>query len=81
LESSLMIWLGFVSGRLFGWSKLESLFAGSIIANSSTTIVAKAFAEQGVRGPLRELVVGILRSGGARIRLRRPSWRCSSARP
>ncbi|HEX2673004.1 MAG TPA: cation:proton antiporter, partial [Polyangiaceae bacterium] len=60
MQSSLMIWLGFVAGRLFGWTTLESLFTGSIIAISSTTIIAKAFDEQGVRGPLRELVVGIL---------------------
>jgi len=60
LQSSLMIWLGFVTGRLLGWTTIESLFAGSIIAISSTTIIAKAFDEQGVRGPLRELVVGIL---------------------
>ena len=60
LETSLMIWLGFVIGRLFGWTTLESLFTGSIIAISSTTIIAKAFDEQNVRGPLRELVVGIL---------------------
>ncbi len=60
LQSSLMIWLGFVSGRLLGWTTLESLFTGAIIAISSTTIIAKAFDEQGVRGPLRELVVGIL---------------------
>lgn len=60
MQSSLMIWLGFVSGRLFGWTTIESLFAGSIIAISSTTIIAKAFDEQGVRGPVRELVVGIL---------------------
>lgn len=60
LQSSLMIWLGFVTGRLLGWTTLESLFTGSIIAISSTTIIAKAFDEQGVRGPLRELVVGIL---------------------
>ena len=60
LESSLMIWLGFVAGRLFGWTTLESLFTGAIIAISSTTIVAKAFDEQRVRGPVRELVVGIL---------------------
>ena len=39
---------------------LESLFAGAIIAISSTTIIAKAFDEQGVHGPLRELVVGVL---------------------
>jgi CPA2 family monovalent cation:H+ antiporter-2 len=60
LQSSLMIWLGYVTGQLLGWTRLESLFAGAIIAISSTTIIAKAFDEQNVRGPLRELVVGIL---------------------
>jgi CPA2 family monovalent cation:H+ antiporter-2 len=60
LQSSLMVWLGFVTGQLLGWTTLESLFAGAIIAISSTTIIAKAFAEQGIGGPLRELVVGIL---------------------
>jgi monovalent cation:H+ antiporter-2, CPA2 family len=60
LESSLMIWLGFVTGRVLGWSTLESLFTGALIAISSTTVIAKAFDEQRVRGPLRELVVGIL---------------------
>ena len=34
LQSSLMIWLGFVAGRLLGWSVVESLFAGAIIAIS-----------------------------------------------
>jgi CPA2 family monovalent cation:H+ antiporter-2 len=60
LQSSLMVWLGFVTGRLFGWSTVESLFCGAIIAISSTTIIAKAFDEQKIRGPLRELVVGVL---------------------
>lgn len=60
LETSLMVWLGFVVGQLFGWSTVESLFAGAIIAISSTTIVAKAFDEQKIAGPLRELVVGVI---------------------
>ena len=60
LQSSLMVWLGFMIGRLFGWTSLESLFAGAVIAISSTTIIAKAFDEQGITGRLRELVVGIL---------------------
>ncbi len=60
LQSSLMLWLGFVTGQAFGWTTLESLFAGSIIAISSTTIIAKAFDEQNVRKPLRELVVSVL---------------------
>ena len=60
LQSSLMVWLGFTIGRLFGWTTLESLFAGAVIAISSTTIITKAFEEQGIRGKLRELVVGVL---------------------
>jgi len=60
LQSSLMLWLGFMLGRLFGWTSLESLFTGAIIAISSTTIIAKVFDEQHVGGKLRDLVVGIL---------------------
>ncbi len=60
LQSSLMIWLGFITGQAFGWTTVESLFVGAIIAISSTTIIAKAFDEQNIRGPIRELVVGIL---------------------
>jgi CPA2 family monovalent cation:H+ antiporter-2 len=60
LETSLMLWLGFMAGRLLGWTSLESLFAGGVVAISSTTIVAKAFAERGFRGKVRDLVLGIL---------------------
>jgi monovalent cation:H+ antiporter-2, CPA2 family len=60
IQCSLMIWLGFVVGRAFGWTTVESIFTGAIIAISSTTIIAKAFDEQGIKGKLREMVVGIL---------------------
>lgn len=60
IEISLMIWLGTVTGRIFGWSRHDSLFAGAIIAISSTTIIAKAFAEYKIQGAARELVFGIL---------------------
>jgi CPA2 family monovalent cation:H+ antiporter-2 len=60
IQSSIMIWLGFIVGRAFGWTARESIFAGAIIAISSTTIIAKVFEEQGIKGKLRELVVGIL---------------------
>ncbi len=60
IQSSIMISLGFMAGQLFGWTTLESIFAGALIAISSTTIIAKAFDEQGVRGKLRDLVVGVL---------------------
>jgi len=60
IESSIMAWLGFLAGRALGWEAQECLFLGAIVAISSTTIIAKAFGEQGIRGKLRELVVGIL---------------------
>ena len=60
IQSSIMIWLGFLAGRAFGWSSRESIFAGAVVAISSTTIIAKVFDEQQIRGQLRELVVGVL---------------------
>jgi CPA2 family monovalent cation:H+ antiporter-2 len=59
-QSSFMVWLGYTAGRLFGWTSLESLYAGAIIAISSTTIIVKAFEEQRVTGRLVEIVVGVL---------------------
>jgi len=59
-ETSVMMGLGYVAGRLIGFSTTESIFAGAIVAISSTTIIAKAFAEQGIRGRVSELVFGIL---------------------
>jgi CPA2 family monovalent cation:H+ antiporter-2 len=60
VQSSIMVWLGFIAGRAFGWTVLESVFAGAIVAMSSTTIIAKAFDDLKVRGQLRDLVVGVL---------------------
>jgi CPA2 family monovalent cation:H+ antiporter-2 len=55
-----MLLLGFSVGRALGWTVLESVFTGAIIAISSTTIIAKAFDEQGARGRVRDFVVGVL---------------------
>jgi CPA2 family monovalent cation:H+ antiporter-2 len=60
IQCGAMSWLGFLAGRLFGWPLLECVFAGAVVAISSTTIIAKAFDEQRIGGRLRELVVGIL---------------------
>jgi CPA2 family monovalent cation:H+ antiporter-2 len=60
IQCSIMLWLGFLVGRAFGWSVLESVFVGALISISSTTIIAKAFDEQAIGGRLRELVVGVL---------------------
>lgn len=60
VECSLMLWLGFLVGRGFGWTTRESLFLGAIVAISSTTIVVKAFSERGIRGRRAETVFGVL---------------------
>ncbi len=60
LETSIMIGLGYLAGQLFGWTSLESIFTGAIVAISSTTIIARAFDEQGIQGRLREIVFGVL---------------------
>lgn len=60
IQSSIMMWLGFAVARGFGWTVREGLFTGAIIAISSTTIIAKAYDEQGITGRLRDLVVGVL---------------------
>jgi CPA2 family monovalent cation:H+ antiporter-2 len=60
VQCGVMWWLGFLAGRLLGWSTLECVFAGAVVAISSTTIIAKVFDEERIGGRLRELVVGIL---------------------
>jgi CPA2 family monovalent cation:H+ antiporter-2 len=60
VEVNLMLLLGYAAGRALGWSAIECLFAGGVVAISSTTIVARAFDEQGIRGAQRDLVIGIL---------------------
>ena len=45
LEISLMLWLGYQVGQMFGWSHMDSLFLGAILAISSTTIIVKALNE------------------------------------
>jgi CPA2 family monovalent cation:H+ antiporter-2 len=60
VQCSLMIWLGYLVGTLFGWTRYECLFAGALIAISSTTIIVKAFAEQNIKGHVTEVVFGVL---------------------
>jgi len=60
VQVGLLLWLGYVCGKALGWTELESIFTGAIVAISSTTIVAKAFDEEHITGPLRDLVVGVL---------------------
>ncbi len=60
IECGIMLITGFLVGQALGWTTTESVFAGAIVAISSTTIIVKTFDEQGITGRLRELVVGVL---------------------
>jgi len=61
LEILLMVWLGYETGRLFGWSTMDSIFLGGILSISSTTIIIKALAELGkTKEPFAGLMFGIL---------------------
>ncbi len=56
-----MTFLGYLCGRAFGWSSLDSLFLGGVLAISSTTIIIRAFDELGVKSRgFASLVFGIL---------------------
>jgi monovalent cation:H+ antiporter-2, CPA2 family len=60
IECSLVTWLGYFSGRLFGWNATESIFVGAICAISSTTIIAKTFADKGIAGRWGDIVFSVL---------------------
>jgi len=60
VQCSLMIWLGYTAGQLFGWTPLESFYTGAILAISSTTIIVKAFQELEIKARFKETVFGIL---------------------
>lgn len=61
VEVIFMMAVGYLTGQLFGWSKMDSLFLGGILSISSTTIIVKAFEELGLkRRKFVPLVFGIL---------------------
>ncbi len=60
-EIILMSWIGYGLGQLFGWSNIDSVFLGAILAISSTTIIIKALEELGLKQELfAQLTFGIL---------------------
>lgn len=60
-EISIMLTMGFFTGRAFGWSTMDSMFLGGIIAISSTTIIFRAFDELGLKTRnFTSLVMGVL---------------------
>lgn len=48
-EVSFMLLTGYITGKLLGWSTMDSIFLGGIIAISSTTIIIRAFEELGMK--------------------------------
>ena len=44
-----MSMLGVLAGHLFGWTKMDCIFLGGMLAMSSTTIIYKAFDDLGLR--------------------------------
>ena len=61
LEILLMAWLGYETGRLFGWKVMDSIFLGAILSISSTTIIVKALGDLGkTKEPFGRLIFGIL---------------------
>jgi len=53
--------LGFVTGKLLGWSLMDSIFLGAMLAVSSTTVIIKAIDELGLKKKkFATLVFGIL---------------------
>jgi Kef-type K+ transport system membrane component KefB len=66
VQTSFMIWLGYLAGQAFGWSVRESVFCGAIVAISSTTIIAKAafiagslIAESGAQKQVEHLIMPV----------------------
>jgi len=60
LQTSAMVALGYLVGQAFGWTTMESLYAGAVIAISSTTIIVKAFGEQAASGRFVQVAFGVL---------------------
>jgi CPA2 family monovalent cation:H+ antiporter-2 len=60
-EVACMTGTGFLTGQLLGWTKMDSIFLGGIIAISSTTIIIRAFDELKVKNrKFAGAVMGIL---------------------
>ena len=49
VEIFFITFAGYFTGRLLGWSNMDSIFLGGMLASSSTTIIIRAFDELGVK--------------------------------
>lgn len=60
-EIVFMAWAGYEVGKLFGWSSIDSMFLGGMLAMSSTTVIIKVLQEMNLKNqPFARLVFGIL---------------------
>ena len=56
-----MLGFGYICGTLLGWSHMDSIFLGGMLAMSSTTIIIKAFEDLKLKGQrFTEMVFGVL---------------------
>ena len=56
-----MLFIGYNTGLLLGWSTIDSFFLGSMISMSSTTIIIKAFNDLNIKKQkFTDLVFGVL---------------------
>lgn len=61
IEIVLMIGIGFIMGRAFGWNPMDSIFLGAILSISSTTIIAKVLIEmKAMDEKFAHIIMGIL---------------------
>lgn len=60
LETGLMFGMGALLADLLGWTPFERVVAGAMVAISSTTIIARTFADLKVTGRVADLVFGVL---------------------
>src|SRR5687767_10438449 len=61
LEISLMAWLGYQIGGLFGWGTMDRIFLAAMVSISSTTIIVKALSHLGkTKERFAQLIFGIL---------------------
>src|SRR6516225_2015426 len=60
IQAASMIGLGYLVGRLIGWTQWQSLVTGAMVSISGAVIVAKAFEEVRVEPRVRQLVFGVV---------------------
>ena len=61
VEIAFILLTGYLLGLAMGWSLIDSVFLGGMLASSSTTIISKAFDELGIKTQkYAGIVIGVL---------------------